>query len=68
MTLLGHNTIVKRCCNYCADAVVIEVDCWPYFEGQCFCKHEKCPYVVLNKYKTYEDYLEAQKHKPLWSY
>ena len=68
MNLLGSNTIRKRGCFDCADSVVIKEDCWPYFEGQFFCKHDKCSYSELDKFVTYEAYLRVYEKYAPWMF
>lgn len=54
---LGKSTIRKRGCVYCTDYYIEKV------EGKKFkrCKHiSGCPYHELDKYDTYEDYLESE--------
>lgn len=51
----------KRGCDYCQDKQRVR-------EGKCFrtaCPHDECPYHVLDKYKTYEDFMESEDSKIL---
>jgi hypothetical protein len=48
----------KRGCFYCADKVTAHVS----EDGKdikTHCPHDKCPYEVLDRYESYEDYLKA---------
>lgn len=46
---------VKRGCNYCAEA--------RRGEHGSICPHDECPYTVLDKHETYEDYMKSEDSK-----
>lgn len=47
----------KRGCYYhCTDTRLISVGKGNFRR---YCIHEKCPYRILDKYETYEDYLKS---------
>lgn len=51
----------KRGCLYCAD---LELRYSAHKGGKRrACSHEECPYTVLDKYDTYEDYMKSKDSK-----
>lgn len=52
----------QRGCAYCLDMSVVHDD---YDKPHFSCKHSKCPYTVLDKYETYEEFLESEDSKIL---
>lgn len=62
MRLLKLSERKKRGCTYCMDMVIITDE----DESQHMnCPHEKCPYKVLDKYESYEDFMESEDSKIL---
>ena len=59
MIPLDPDTIRKRGCPYCADVIILTKAIWPLEKGQCCCPYDKCPYKVLNNYKSYNAYLKT---------
>ncbi len=51
----------KRGCQYCLDSGRIRGSSGIRFG----CPHDKCPYHVLDKYKTYEEYMTSEDCKIL---
>lgn len=49
----------QRGCQYCDDVTTLR------YEGQIrnACPFSKCPYEVLDKYRTYEQYMESEDSK-----
>jgi hypothetical protein len=45
----------KRGCSYCLDTGDKE-QVW-------HCPHDECPYTVLDKYETYDDYMKSEDSK-----
>ena len=46
----------KRGCAYCADAERSKNG-----QGYCYtCKHDECPYRVLDKYDSYEEFMASE--------
>lgn len=50
----------KRGCRYCSDMVIAGSGAI-----RTSCPHEQCPYHVLEKYETYEDYMASEDSKIL---
>lgn len=46
----------QRGCNYCKDVIQRNKG----YVTQTSCPHDKCPYKVLDKYETYEDYMKSE--------
>lgn len=52
----------QRGCAYCLDMSVLHDESdKPHFT----CKHDKCPYTVLDKYETYDEFLASEDSKIL---
>jgi hypothetical protein len=59
MRLTAVDERKKRGCTYCVDKVVVS---GRYGRGRNIeCPHEECPYKVLDKYDTYDDYMESKE-------
>lgn len=48
----------KRGCEYCADNVKMFIR-----HHRTLCPYEECPYTVLDKYDTYEEFLKSKDSK-----
>lgn len=59
MRLLNKKEVKKRGCIHCTD-FKCKRNRYGYFQ---FCEHNKCPYNELDKYKSYNDFLEAEENK-----
>jgi hypothetical protein len=61
MRLLKKGEGTKRGCRYCTD-VGRKFDA--HRGGvRLACQHTECPFTVLDKYETYEDYMESKDGK-----
>lgn len=59
MRLLTFKEKVHRGCFYCIDVKRISTK-----SGVCSsCPHDECPYHILDKYETYDDYIESDDSK-----
>ena len=50
----------KRGCYYCLNTKLLSAD---NGYSRRYCIHDKCPYHVLDKYDTYEDYVKSPESK-----
>jgi hypothetical protein len=61
MRALKKEEQTKRGCIWCAD---VERKKTPRkTKHRTLCPHDKCPYTVLDKYDTYEDYMKSKDSK-----
>lgn len=56
MTLLTSCEHEKRGCYYCKDITRAQ---YGQRDVRLYCIHDECPYRVLDKYETYQDYLNS---------
>lgn len=63
MRKLKKSELYKRGCLYCMDMVSVFVERGKY--GSKSCPHEECPYKVLDKYETYNDFMKSEDSKIL---
>ncbi len=61
LRILPQYVQTQRGCQYCLHVTTTE------FEGRMrtACPFEKCPFVVLDKYKNYEEFMESEDCKLL---
>lgn len=62
MRILNGFEKKKRGCIYCADVEQVHHG---YHGLRNTCPHDKCPYKVLDKYKTYEQFMASEDSKIL---
>lgn len=60
---LKNAELYKRGCLYCLDMISTEVP-WGNYNAKS-CPHEECPYHVLDKYETYNDFMKSEDSKIL---
>ena len=61
MRALTKLEMYKRGCSYCLDKVGKKVSNYQ----KSYCMHEQCPYSVLDKYKSYNDFMKSKDSKIL---
>lgn len=62
MRYLKKHTIKKRGCDFCLDMAVTKgEDKKPHKT----CMHDTCPYKVLDKYETYEEFMQSEDSRIL---
>jgi hypothetical protein len=55
MRFLKKEEKTKRGCAYCADTVKIYIR-----SHRLLCPYEECPYTVLDKHDTYEEFMKSK--------
>ena len=63
MRVLRKAETTKRGCSYCTDIIRERIE--KTGGGRSRCPHEECPYKVLDKYDTYEDYMQGDECKEI---
>lgn len=56
MRILGQEEQKKRGCYYCLDRTVTK----EWDKNRRACPFDKCPYKVLDKYKSYDDFMASE--------
>lgn len=59
MRQLTQQEMIQRGCWYCLDIKRVRTG----RDTRTHCTHEECPYHVLDKYKTYDEYIESDNSK-----
>ena len=59
MHVISNKERKKRGCEYCTESELKRV----FKDQRRVCNHEECPYEVLDKYETYEEFMESEDSK-----